>query len=748
MKETNDLHVSGFKGLIHNWRRDLVAGLSVSLVALPLSLGVAIASGAPPMAGLIAAMVGGIFTTFIRSGHVAINGPTASLIVVTLFAMGALSDPGTANGFQYVTAAFMCAGGIQLLFGVFRLGKYGNFFPSSVVQGMLAAIGVIIFASQIHVGLGVPFKGSPLESLKAIPSSLSSLHPFVTIIFFNSLFILARHPYVKSRFVKFIPGPMWVLLTSIPLFLLFQYLSDGEVEALGDLHMINTEFLVNLPANVIDGFSIRPNFDKIGNVDFWIAVLSIFLISTIETVLSAKAIDKLDPYKRKTNLNHDLGAVGISTMVSGFLGGLPVLAVIVRSSVNINHGARTRFSNFYHGLFILAFVFLMSQYIQMVPLAALAAILVYSGYKLASPKVFKDASLKGYEQLLILINTLLFTILTDLIWGIVIGVLFTLLLHLIRSSLPPTTFLRYILNPNFSVSKIDSHFHVKAKGVANFASVLKLEKKLKRIPEKEQVIFDFSHSRLVDYSILEYVNDWGLDHENERSGSFSVLGLDEHLTTSDHPFSLHVLPPLRKKRLSKRQKELEELSNFNKWDFIPDLNWKTGRLKQNSFFLSRPIEYSKNKIKGTYKNGLHWEINDITFDEGALMAAEVHHATMLRIVYDQNIPDFTLEHEKLFDRLLDLASKEDINLGVVDSFDTSYSLKGRNKEEIKKTFNKELQIFLKNEERYHIESQNNIILIFRFFRLLNSHEINQMLRFGSLFTEQLHKLTANPADNP
>lgn len=734
--------------MLRHWRSDLVAGLSVSLVALPLSLGVAIASGAPPMAGLISAIVGGILTTFIRSGHVSINGPSASLIAVVLLAIQSLSDPGTLNGFPYVTAAFILAGGLQLIFGLLRLGKYGNIFPSSVVQGMLAAIGVIIIASQIHVGFGVEFKGSALASLKEIPASISQLHPFIAIIFFNSLFILARHPYVKSSFIRFIPGPMWVLLTSIPLFMLFQYLSKGEVKALGHFHMINTDFLVSLPDNVLEGFSLRPDFSKLGRPAFWLAVLSIFLISTIETVLSAKAIDRLDPFKRKTNLNHDLGAVGLSTMISGFLGGLPVLAVIVRSSVNITHGAKTRSSNLYHGIFILAFLFFLSDAIQLVPLAALAAILVYSGFKLASPKVFKDASRKGYEQLLILLVTLLFTILTDLVWGIAIGIIFTLLLQLIRSSLPPGLFLRYILSPDFQLSKIDNHYHLRAKGVANFAGILPIDKQLKKVPNKEQVVFDFSHARLVDYSMLEYVNDWGMDYEQDGQGMFSVLGLDEHLTTSDHPFSLHVLPPLKKKRLSRRQKELEEWSTYNKWQFEPSMYWNIGRLRQNDFFQTRPIEYAKNKIKGKFENGLHWELNDITFDEGALMAAEVHHATMLRVVFDQDIPDFILDQEHLFDRLLDLAVKEDIHLGQDQSFDSSYSLKGSDRDGIAKLFNKDLQVFLKNEESYHVESQNNTLLIFRYFRVLNPQEMNQMLRFAALLTDKLHQALASPTDKP
>lgn len=730
--------------MLQNWREDIVAGLSVSLVALPMSLGIALASGAPPMSGLIAAMVGGILTTIIRAGNVSINGPSASLIVITLIAINELSDPGVYNGFKYVTAAFMIAGGLQLLMGLLRLGRYGNFFPSSVVLGMLAAIGVIIFASQIHVGLGVEFKGTALESLKAIPNSIVNLHPFMAIIFFNSLFILARHPYVKSRFVKFIPAPMWVLVASVPLYMLFQYLSNGEVQALGKFHLFNEGYLVNLPDNVFEGFEIRPDFSKISHPYFWITTVSIFLISTIETVLSAKAIDKLDPLKRKTNLNHDLTAVGVSTAVSGWLGGLPVLAVIVRSSVNITHGARTRMSNFYHGLFILCFVFYFSDLIQYVPLAALAAILVFSGYKLASPKVFKDASFKGYEQLFILVNTLIFTILTDLIWGIVLGVMFTVLLHLIRSSLPPASFVRYLLNPNFVISRIDSHYHIKVKGLANFTSVLKLQKALKQIPKNVQVIFDFSHARLVDYSMLEYVHEWGREHEQERNGAYSVLGLDEHLTTSDHPYSLHVLPPLKKKRLSKRQHELKELAAFNHWTFDPLINWEVGRLKQNKFFTIRPIEYAKNSIKGQYESGLFWELNDITFDEGALMAAEVHQVTMLRITHNEDLPDFVFQQERFFDKLLDFAAKKETGADI----DEEFSIKGKQKDRIEALFNKELLYFLKNEEEYYIECKNNTLLIFRFFRLLNIQEINQMLRFGEQFTSLIQKDLKRPNEAP
>jgi MFS superfamily sulfate permease-like transporter len=716
----------------NSWRTDLVAGFSVSLVALPLSLGLSIAAGAPPMAGVIAAMVGGIITTFIRSGHISINGPSPALIGIVFAAIQTL------GGWEHVLGTIVIAGVIQFVFGLLKMGKLGDFFPSSVVQGMMAAIGVIILASQVHVGLGVGMSAeTPIQSLAIIPKSLLELNPYIAIIFFNSLVILAWHPYVKSKFLKFIPAPMWILLLSIPMFQLFQTMSDDGVSLLGSIHPISSEYLVNLPENIWDGFSLRPNFEKIGTGGFWVVVFSIFLISTIETLLSAKAIDKIDQHKRKTNLNRDLSAMGISTVISGFLGGFPVISVIARSSVNINHGATTRYSNLFHGIFIVAFVFLFASIIQMVPLAALAAILVFTGYKLASPKVFSDASLKGYEQLMILLVTLIATLMADLIKGIAIGIVFTLLVHLIRSHLSFSLFIKYISKPVFKLSKIDNHYHLKVKGIANFINVLKLRKLLSTVPDEEEVIFDLGHTRLVDYTLLEFITGWGKEYEMEKNGSFAVVGLDEHLTTSDHPFSIHALPQLNKKRMSKRQLELFELSQHNKWTFEPKIDWLIGRLRKNKFFDTRPIEYAKNRINGSYSNGLQWEINDITFDEGALMAAEVHHATMLKIQFDKEIPDFQLEGERFFQRLLDFAIREDINFEDEASFNTKFSLRGDDRDQIKELFTSDLKFFLKNHEDYHVESQNNTILIFRYFRILSCREVNQMIKYGQELTNSL-----------
>ena len=431
-------------------------------------------------------------------------------------------------------------------------------------------------------------------------------------------------------------------------------------------------------------------------------------------------------------------------MISGVIGGLPVIAVIARSSVNINQGAKTSFSNFVHGVLILLFVFLLSDYIQLVPKAALMAILVFTGYKLASPKVFKDANLKGYEQFMILSVTLVATLITDLNKGIVSGILFTIIIHLVRSHLPANLFFKYLAFPYFNLAKIEDHYHLRIKGVANFVSILKIRRILASIPPNESLVLDFSHTRLVDFSFLEFVNNWGKEYETERDGQFEIVGLDEHLTTSEHPFSIHTLPQAVVKQLSKRQKELKEYAFANQWSFEHKIDWQTDYLKENIFFKTRPIEYVKNRISGNYTENISWELIDITFDEGALMAAEVHNTTMLRICFYQDIPDFKLDQEKLFSRLLDYAIKEEISFKSDTEFGSKFSVKGPNRKAIQTFFTGELQNFITQNNRYHIESANNKLLVFRYFRLMSVGEIEELISFAQQLSMEFQKCLATP----
>ncbi|WP_373514388.1 SulP family inorganic anion transporter, partial [Persicitalea sp.] len=312
---------TGFAGLKENWQSDLLAALSVSLVALPLGLGIAIASEAPPMAGLFAAIIGGIVTTFFRGSHIAINGPTAGLIAVILGSAITLND-GSGQTLNYIFAAIVVAGGLQVALGLLKLGRLAEVFHSTVIRGILAAIGVIIIAKQIHVALGTEtFSTKVFDIFGDVIDQLPEINPFVAVISVIGLTIMIVHARTRPGLFKLLPAPMWVLIASVPLVYAFNFFDTHVVTFLGKEHFVGPHLLVSVPFNPLDAIAL-PNFSRIGDLPFWISVISITMIASIESLAACKAIDKLDPYKRKTDLNKDLVGVGLSTMLSGLIGGL------------------------------------------------------------------------------------------------------------------------------------------------------------------------------------------------------------------------------------------------------------------------------------------------------------------------------------------------------------------------------------------------------------------------------------------
>jgi MFS superfamily sulfate permease-like transporter len=725
-----------WSGIKRFWRHDLLAAFSVALVAIPLGLAVAIASGAPPIAGIITAIIGGLLTTFIRGSHIAINGPGAGLIVVTLGGITLLSDEGLYNGWSYYMSAIIVAGFVQVVLGTFKLGKYADYLPSSVVKGMLAAIGIIIITSQIHPALDTGFlHRTPTDSLKGIILYAKKINWPVAIIAFNSLAILIIHPLFINRFkvLHYIPAPMLVILFAIPFVFLLDLQTDHFLTFLGsEYHLSPARNLISLPENILESFSLRPNWDKLLTLPFWLVVISIVIISSVESLMSAKAIDKLDPSKRSTNLNKDLFGMGFSTIIAGFLGGLPVITVIVRSSLNINHGAKTRWSNLYHGLLVLLILLFFKSQIRLVPIAALSAILIYTGFKLTSPRIYSDTAKLGYEQLLIVIFTLVIALQIGLISGLLLGTIFTLLIHLVKSQLPVNIFFRLLRKPSFLIYEDDDKVVFKVKGLSNFTSVISFNRQLNRIGFGRSMIADFSQARMVDHSILELVSNWG-EKNIEKGGQFNVIGLDSHITTSSHPLSLHILPIKKLFFLSNRQIKIKQISINKQWVYEPSISWDIRKFRKFKLFENRSLEHLSNKISGKFKsNELKWEICDISFDEGAFIGAEIHHTTVILIPLSSEIPRFVIEKETLLHKFLDWAFKEEI---IFDNqeFSDNFSVKGNDRVLIKDFFKSDLIIFFTNNVKYYVESNGESLLIYKNYRVASFDEISELI----LYSEQL-----------
>lgn len=730
-----------FKGLAQNWRSDLVAAVSVSLVALPLALGIAIGAGAPPMSGIISVVVGGLLTTFLRGSHVAINGPGNSLIALVLVAISMLDD-GTGQTFNYILAAFIVSGAIQVVLGLLKLGRAAELIPSSVIHGILAAIGVIIVAKQLHVALGTSSDADNMvDVLLDVFRNIQDVNPFVAVISVLGILLLIFHAKISYKLFHFLPAPMWVLILAIPFVYAFNFFEPHTISVFNREYAVGPDLLVHIPDNLLDGI-MHPNFSKIGTLSFWLVVISINLITTVETLASTKAVDKIDPFKRKTNLNRDLIAVGLSTMVSGAIGGLPVLTVIVRSTVNIQNNARTRWSNFFHGVLIIAILVLLANIIQMVPLAALAAILVFSGFKLTAPRQYVNTYQQGMEQLLFMIGTLIITLYTNLLWGIVGGILITLGVHVLLARVPVPVFFRMAFRPgNRLVQKRDDTYELKIKGVANFLTLLRLTKLLEQVPKGTKLKINISTARLIDLTVLETIDDFKRTHRLN-GGKVKLTGVEHHVASTGHRFALKSQTSPMPVRLSSRQVELKKLAFKYNWSYRPEIEWEVYDLQKFRFFETRPIEYKTNVITGEYDSGVHWELSDITFDEGALMATEVYHTTIQVIQMPGKIPEFTLEaeglFEKIFDRVKSLPRNRDIDFKLFSKFSSHFLLKGEDEQAIREFFKRDhvIEFLEDHDDIYHIESDGNALLVFKSLRFARVNEIEKMLEFSeSLITK-------------
>jgi MFS superfamily sulfate permease-like transporter len=531
--------LTGLAGLKQNWRQDLVAGFLVFLIALPLCLGIAMASGFPPQAGILTAIVGGLIVSRVNGSFMTITGPAAGLIVVILDSVQALGEGDAMAGYRYTLAAIVCASVLQTLMGVMRAGKLSAFFPSSAVHGMLAAIGIIIMAKQLHVMLGVkPDADTLFQTIAAIPASFRDMNPEVAAIGAVGLLILTGWTLVTNPYLKMVPAPLIVVIVGMALGQYFDLDDEHIFLFLPDTaflphheYTIGPKFLVSIPNNFLSSFAF-PDFKPIFSLVFWQQVFAICLVGSLETLLSAAAVDKLDPYKRMSNLNRDLAAVGLGNIVCGFIGGLPMIAEIVRSSANCSNGARTSWANFFHGVFLLIFVALFPKLIHEIPLAALASLLVFTGFRLASPGVFKRTLAIGWDQLGVFVITIVGVLATDLIIGVAIGVVAELAFHLYRS-VNWSEVLRLRLEIEEAAPDV---FHVRLGGAAFFANVLALKKDLALLPRGKTVVFDVSETSTIDHTVMEFLHHYCEDYVRA-GGEAELFGLDNHASTSKHPLA-------------------------------------------------------------------------------------------------------------------------------------------------------------------------------------------------------------------
>ncbi|NND06569.1 MAG: SulP family inorganic anion transporter [Saprospiraceae bacterium] len=740
--DIHEVPQSGWKGMVKHWRSDFLAAISVSLVALPLGLGVAAASGAPPIAGLISAIIGGIVATPFRGSHLAINGPAAGLIAVILSAIHSLND-GSGQTLNYVLAATVVAGIIQVLLGLFKLGRIAEIIPSSVIQGIMVAIGIIIFSTQIHVAMGTdPTSTNTIDLLKEVFQQLPNIHPVILGISIVGITLLVVIPKIQSRLLHYFPASLWVLVVSFAVAYFFNFSADHSINIGNRSYPIGPHQLIDIPDNLLDAIMF-PDFSRIADYRFWVAVLSITLIASVQTLAMAKAVDRLDPYRRKSDLNKDLVGVGLATAVAGAVGGLPIITVIVRSTVNISNNAHTKWSNFYHGILIIVFIFLLAPVIQKIPMAALAAILVYIGFRLASPKVFKKIYAMGIEQLIFMVVTIAITLYSDLLWGILGGSLFTLLVHILLSRIPIGEFFRetFSNSTNVFLNK-EGSYHLKVDGIASFLAIPKISRLTNTIPKNAEVNIDLSNTRLVGMTFMDHLVDY-LKIQQDTGGKVMITGLETHVSSSTHNRALKISLTSLSTKLTPRQVRLQNLAEEKGYEFANHVDWNTSYLRNFHFFEIRPVERKTNSIKGSFADiDVSWEIADVTFSEGAAFTAETFNATVMVLKLDQNIPIFSMEKEgvfeRIFDRVLAFSGYKDIDFEMYADFSKKFLIMGKDEQNIRSFFNDQIVRFFENKQVYHLESNGEAMLIFDKVKLARTDETIAFIDYGEALAKLLH----------
>ena len=478
---------------------DLRASIVVLLVALPLCLGIALGSGAPLFSGIIAGIVGGIVIGMLSGSHLSVSGPAAGLTVIV--AAGILK----LQVYEAFLLAVVIAGVLQLVLGFIKAGVIGDYIPNSVIKGMLAAIGLILILKQFPhlVGYDADFvgdetfnQGDTKNTFSEMFQALGFITPAALIIGAVSLLILIfwETGFAKSnRIIKAVPGPLVVVLAGI---LISEYVKRYQPS-----FSLEAKQLVSLPAanniGAFFSFFTFPDITFLTNPDVWVTAATLAIVASLETLLGIEAVDKLDPLKRVTPANRELKAQGIGNIVSGLIGGLPLTSVVVRSSANVSAGAKTKVSAIMHGVLLSLCVMFIPLFLNKIPLSALAAILIFTGYKLAKLSLFKEFFRKGWDQFVPFAVTIMAILLTDLLIGIVVGILVGLF-FMVRSNFRSSVF---VVNDN-------NNFLIRFRKDVSFLNKPIIKSKLEDVPENAFVLIDATRADFIDKDVIEEVNNF------------------------------------------------------------------------------------------------------------------------------------------------------------------------------------------------------------------------------------------------
>jgi len=739
---------NGIKGLKH-WRFDLLAGMQVALVSLPLSLGIAIASGAPPVTGLISAIIAGLIFPFLGGAYVTISGPAAGLAPALLAGMLMLGGGDLAEGYPLLLVAICLTGLLQILLAFFKTGRYAIFLPVTVVEAMLAAIGLIIIIKQIPALMGaiMPPSGTMLGSLAKLPQAFLQIEWPVLFIGALSLFLIFYMSKSKHEWMRKMPPPLFVTLLGVLLAYIFG---------------IDAKYLITMPESILEGGITMPAFGEVfTRPELWwgvlIVVITLTLIDGVESLATIKAVDKIDPFQRKSDPNITLRAMGISNSLSSIFGGLTIIPGGIKSRTNIDAGGRTLWANFYNATFLLIFLFIATDFIAMVPLAAIASILIYVGWKLCEYKVFTKTYSVGRDQLIIFVITIVAILGSDLLTGILIGVAaeVLMLLYLLMPSI------RYVISGRMSVrssctlvwANLKSLFQspvinvkeLERDGVTHYEmtisslvcfNLLPLDKLLSSLPGKEGVTLIVTESgRIIDHTAMEYLHQF--EEECVRDGRvFELLGMENFVQFTKHSLSARMQDAILVKEQSvrsDRELQMEHLAERFALAFHPDA---VSTLNPEDFvYLRRGADKEEcNVMSGTYQGA------DVRLYDYSHTSAPNYHSKHWHTVITSrcganagiDVPDMVITPGHYLERYL--VDYDEVELPQGSEFSEKYRLYGKEGADPLACISPELMEFMVKHDDCYLEVRKGVMLAFRKDQALaNSDEISLLFALSETF---------------
>jgi MFS superfamily sulfate permease-like transporter len=723
--QAGDKPQNGIAGLRH-WRYDLGAGLQVALVSLPLSLGIAVASGAPPVTGVISAIIAGLIFPFLGGAYVTISGPAAGLAPALLTGMLMLGNGDLAAGYPLLLVAICITGFVQIILSLVNAGRFAIFLPVTVVEAMLAAIGIMIIVKQIPPLLGdlAPLSKDMLTAILKLPESLVRIEAEVMVTGVICLFLMFYLNTTRIDWLRRVPAALAVAIVGI---------------MLGYVFNLEPRFLIAMPDDILHGGITLPDFDSVWHrTELWgsvvIIVITLTLIDGIESLATIAAVDKIDPFQRKSHANTTLRAMGVSNMLSSIAGGLTIIPGGVKSRANIDAGGRTLWANFYNAVFLIVFLFLAKDLISRIPLAAIGAILVYVGWRLCEYRVFKKTYAIGRDQIIVFLITIAAILATDLLFGIMIGIAaeIALLVYLLSPSFRTVLTGRLTFSQAFAlllrnlldlfrspIIKLKEeehgglpHYQITLGSVVCF-NLLSLDKLLQTLPERCAVTVVTSESgHIIDHTGMEYLHEF--QEECLREGrAFRLLGMENYYQFTPHSLSarMHDAKLVKQKAtLSARSRMMEEIATQRQLKFSAPVS---GVLNRHDFIYLRrgDMRQESNVMRGEFTS-CHIKLFDYSHTAAPDYYTELRHTLIILRPQNENVqlPDLVITSGNYLERYLVGLEEMDTPelLAQLRHYRVYRSPEGPDPQAIVQR----LLPFLQANSGLYIEIQDNAVLIF------------------------------------